>query len=56
MHPFADANSRTRTIVLNKCMIRAGGHPLLLPGNGWWIYNVSENPLTTALSLPLTTF
>jgi hypothetical protein len=49
MHPFDDANSRTRTVVLQACMVRAGGHPLLLPDNGWWIYNVSENPL----SLPL---
>ena len=42
MHPFADANSRTRTMVLHKCMVRAGGHPFLLADNGWWIYDVNS--------------
>ena len=48
MHPFVDGNSRTRTIVLHACMVRAGGHPLLLPDNGWWIYNVSETSFVSA--------
>jgi hypothetical protein len=41
IHPFHDGNSRTRNIVLQVLMVRAGGHPLILPDIGWWIYDLN---------------
>jgi hypothetical protein len=38
LHPFRDANSRARAVVLQHSMLRYGGIPLLLPDLGWWVY------------------
>lgn len=40
LHPFSDANSRLRTQILQTSIVKAGGHPLLLPSNGWQIYTM----------------
>jgi len=45
LHPFGDANSRTRTMVLQTELVRQGGHPAVLWDNCWGIYaNVITNP------------
>ena len=42
LHPFPDANSRTRNFILQTSLLRAGGHLLLLPDNGWVVYQMSS--------------
>jgi hypothetical protein len=39
LHPFSNANSRTRTMVLQTELVRQGGHPVVLWDNYWGIYN-----------------
>ena len=50
IHPFLDANGRTRNIVLETELCRLGGHPLLLHDTGWFVYN---QPSQAALELCL---
>jgi len=38
LHPFVDANSRTRLVLLNTELTRLGGHPVMLAENGWSTY------------------
>ena len=45
LHPFNDANSRTRLFVLNTELTRLGGHPTMLAENGWSIYYYSTPQL-----------
>lgn len=40
IHAFADANSRTRTLVLDSELTRLGGHPLVFYTNGWAVYRM----------------
>lgn len=42
LHPFKDANSRTRTFILQSEMARLGGHPLLLSDTGWKVYFLKD--------------
>ena len=42
LHPFRDANSRTRNFVLQSEMTRLGGHPMLLWDVGWQIYGMGS--------------
>jgi len=38
LHPFVEANSRTRLLVLQTELVRLGGHPLMLEELGWGLY------------------
>ena len=38
LHPFQDANSRSRLLVLQTELVRLGGHPVMLEELGWGIY------------------
>ena len=38
LHPFNDANSRTRLFLLSTELTRMGSHPVMLEENGWSIY------------------
>ena len=42
LHPFIDGNSRTRTMVLNTQLARAGAHPVVLYNNGWGVYHMNN--------------
>ena len=42
LHPFIDGNSRTRTMVLNIQLARAGAHPVVLYNNGWGVYHMND--------------
>ena len=42
LHPFPDGNSRTRMIFSQIETTRLGGHPLMLPDNGWAVYNFNN--------------
>jgi len=42
LHPFADGNSRTRTMVLQTQLTRAGAHPVVLYNNGWAAYHMNN--------------
>lgn len=38
VHPFKDANSRTRQLVLNTELVRLGGHPVIMGDAYWRLY------------------
>ena len=42
LHPFIDGNSRTRTMVLQTQLTRAGAHPVVLYNNGWAAYHMNS--------------
>lgn len=42
LHPFIDGNSRTRTMMLNIQLARAGAHPVVLYNNGWGVYHMNN--------------
>lgn len=42
IHPFMDANGRTRNFVLQAEATRRGGHPLLLHDAGWHVYYCND--------------
>merc|ERR1719313_1776941 len=42
LHPFVDGNSRTRLMVLQTQLARAGAHPLVLFNNGWAAYHMNS--------------
>ena len=42
LHPFIDGNSRTRNMVLQTQLTRAGAHPLVLYNNGWAAYHMDD--------------
>jgi hypothetical protein len=42
LHPFVDGNSRTRNMVLQTQLARAGAHPVILYNNGWAIYHMND--------------
>ena len=42
LHPFIDGNSRTRLMVLNTQLARAGAHPVVLYNNGWGVYHMNN--------------
>jgi len=42
IHPFPDANSRTRNFVLQAEVTRLGGHPLLIVDFGWRVYSLES--------------
>jgi hypothetical protein len=41
LHPFVEANSRSRLLVLQTELVRLGGHPLMLEELGWGQYYYS---------------
>ena len=42
LHPFVDGNSRTRLMVLQTQLARAGAHPVVLYNNGWAPYHMNS--------------
>lgn len=42
MHPFQDANSRTRMLLLQTELVQLGGHPVSMLNNGWAIYQTDS--------------
>eukprot|EP00747_Dinoflagellata_sp_TGD_P043097 gnl/TRDRNA2_/TRDRNA2_142485_c0_seq2.p1 gnl/TRDRNA2_/TRDRNA2_142485_c0~~gnl/TRDRNA2_/TRDRNA2_142485_c0_seq2.p1 ORF type:complete len:392 (-),score=19.47 gnl/TRDRNA2_/TRDRNA2_142485_c0_seq2:124-1152(-) len=42
LHPFGDANSRTRNLFMQSALTQSGGHPVALWNNGWWIYGAKS--------------
>jgi len=38
LHPFRDANSRVRTLVMQTELVRLGGHPIVMAENAWGVY------------------
>ena len=42
LHPFVDGNSRTRLMVLQTQLVRAGAHPVILYNNGWAPYHMNN--------------
>ena len=42
LHPFIDGNSRTRIMMLNIQLARAGAHPVVLYNNGWAAYHMNN--------------
>lgn len=42
LHPFIDGNSRTRTMILQTQLVRAGAHPVVLYNNGWAAYHMNS--------------
>jgi len=42
IHPFPDANSRTRNFALQAEVARLGGHPVLLVDFGWRVYRMES--------------
>ena len=50
LHPFEDANSRVRYLLLQTEMVRLGGHPLSLEEVGWGVYYLdTQTKLEAAL-------
>ena len=42
LHPFDDANSRIRNLLMQSALTQSGGHPVAMWNNGWWIYGLDS--------------